>query len=179
MSVGTKLREIRLAKNMSIAEIAEKSQLSQSFISQVERGLNNPSISSLKSICDVLEVPMFQLFIDDENDGMIVRKNSRTKISYPDTNVVYELLSPNLSKSFEVVQINLDQGEESVPRPFGHKGEECVLVLKGKVEAQLGSKNHTLNKGDTIYYDSLLPHTFVNTGKGTAEILVIISPPTL
>ena len=179
MSVGTKLREIRLAKNMSISEISEKSQLSQSFISQVERELNNPSIASLKSICDVLEVPMFQLFIDDESDGMIVRKNNRTKISYPDTNVVYELLSPSLNKSFEVVQINLDNGEETVARPLGHKGEECVLVLKGKIEARLGSKNHILNKGDTIFYDSLIPHAFVNTGKGTAEILVINSPPTL
>lgn len=144
MSVGTKLREIRLAKNMSISEISGKSQLSQSFISQVERGLNNPSISSLRTICDVLEVPMFQLFADDENKGMIVRKNNRTKISYPGTNVVYELLSPSLSKSLEVVQINLNQGKESVARPSGRNGEEFVLVLKGKIEARLGLKSHIL-----------------------------------
>jgi len=174
-----KLREIRQSRGLSIEELAKRSGLSPGFISQIERGLNHPSISSLREICLVLEIPIFHLFMEEDSEALIVRKDERKRIQYPDSSVTYELLTPSLSRKIEVVSVSLEEKESSVPRPQGHEGEEVVTVLEGKVEALLGQKSYILEKGDTMCYDCRIPHQFINVGKGKAELLAIVTPPSL
>lgn len=176
---GEKLREIRQSQGLSIEELAKKSGLSPGFISQIERGLNNPSISTLREISLVLGIPIFHLFMEEKSEALIVRKDERKRIQYPDSSVTYELLTPSLNHKIEVVSVSLEVMESSVPKAQGHEGEEVVTILKGKVEAQLGQKSYILEKGDTMSYDSRIPHKFINVGKGKAELLAIVTPPSL
>ena len=125
MDIGNKIRETRIARGMSLAELSQKTNLSQSFISQIERDLNNPSISSLRSICEVLNIPLFRLFLEGDGGEMIVRKNNRRILVFPDNKTVYEIVSPSLDRAFGVLQIRLGPGMKSVERPSGTKARNA------------------------------------------------------
>jgi len=174
-SIGVKIREIRESKNLSIKELSEKANLSSSFISQVERDLVAPSITSLREISKVLEIPIFYL-IDDEVNSEIVKKNHRRKFSLPESNVTFELLSHDLNRKMENVLITLGSGESTFNTPYSHEGEEFDYCISGRVEITLGIEKKILEYGDSIYFFCSIPHCFRNIGKEEAQIISSVTP---
>lgn len=175
-SLGNNIRRIRKEKNISIRELSEKTKLSSSFISQVERDLVSPSIASLKEIARVLDVPLFFL-IESGNLGVVVKKSERRKFTMPGSKVVFELLTPDLNRKMEMVLITLGKGEQTFNKPYGHEGDEVVFCMKGTFEVSLGVETYVLEEGDSMYFNCNIPHKFKNIGDGQGVILSCTTPP--
>jgi transcriptional regulator with XRE-family HTH domain len=175
--LGEKIRKIRVDRNMSLRELAEKTGLTPSFLSQVERDLTEPSITSLRKISAALDVPIFYFLLESSEMSPVVRKDERKVLKLPQSNLAYELLSPDLEKSLEVMIGRLEPGAQSCDVPLSHPGEEFIVILEGTMEITVGSDTYILEKGDSIYYHSAIPHILKNVGKKQLVFLSVITPP--
>lgn len=180
LAVGQKIRELRVSHQLSLQKLAAKTDLTPSSISQIERGMSNPSLAALRRLAQAMGVPVFYFFMDDDIDEstLIVRSKQRKILKIPKSNVNYELLSPTLSKKMEIVYLELSPGQVSSNEHFSHEGEEACVVLSGYVTFLLGEASYELAAGDCIQYDALIPHKFINHHQAhTACLLFVVTPP--
>jgi transcriptional regulator with XRE-family HTH domain len=175
---GSMIRRMRKSQNMTLEDLAIKTRLSLSFLSQVERGLTNPSINSLRKIALALECPVSTFFDEASGtNGPVVRKHERRVLVNTDSRLTYQLLSRDLNRRIELLLTQLEVGATSAQVPMSHKGDEAGLVLQGECRFVLGDKTYDLKEGDSIYILENTPHKFTNTGKCTLIIVGAISPP--
>src|SRR6056297_451802 len=175
--MGKKIRNIRKSKNLSLAQVAEKIGKSTSYLSQVERGLAEPSITALREISKGLEVPMFYFLMDSKKHRSIVRKNEREVFKFPGSHLTFELLSPDLNHEMEVIRVELEPGASTYDKPSSHKGEEFIYVIKGKVEVQIDGEFHELDAGDSIYFLGSIPHKTTNISDTNLVFISAVTPP--
>ncbi len=176
-SVGRRVRELRQQQRMTLQTLASKASVTPSFISQVENDASNPSLQTLRQIAAALEVPIFYLFDEVHDAQIVVRKNERVEVRRPGAAVTYELLSPNSRRRLEMFRMELEPGAATFEEPMAHHGEECATVLEGRICVEVGGKAYDLDAGDSIYFDSGLPHRAVNIGDSTASMISAVSPP--
>lgn len=178
MELGGKIRELRQAENISIEQLSEKTGLSTGLISQIERGITGPSVASMWKIAKALNVSMHYFFDEIQEENPIVRKDQRKKIMLPNSNITYELLSPDLkNRKMECLLIEIQPGECSTEDLISHEGEECGYVIKGTLKVKWGNKEYLLNEGDSIYFDSTVPHRYVNPGEDVCVSIWSMIPP--
>ena len=173
--LGRRIRTLRTERGLTLTGLAARVGITRSFLSGVERGVAYPSLMVLRSIAAALEVPVFLLFTAPETNSIVVRKGARKVIRPPGAPVSYELVSPDLRRKIEMILVRLKPGLDSAA--MAHEGEECALVLKGRVVMTVGDVDYELNEGDSIYYDSGLPHKARAAGDEPAEIVSAITPP--
>jgi len=178
VDVGERLRAIRRIRRCTLRTVAERSGLSESFLSQVERGRANASIASLRRIAEALGVSVADLF---EPDGpppaRVLRRDERPALNFGILGRKL-LLTPRPLHHLEVFVGELDPGGSTGPEPYSHgDSEELFVVLHGSVQLELGGELHELDAGDSIDYRSSTPHRISNTGDDVAEVMWIISPP--
>jgi transcriptional regulator with XRE-family HTH domain len=178
-ALGARIREVRLSRRLSLAELAERAAVSKSLVSQIERGLAAPSIESVRRIASALQVPVFSLFLDEAGSEMVVRRHQRRIVRYPGTRVTREILTPSLHGRMAVLWVTFPPGETSRPEPVRHVGEECVVVVRGRLEVVLGEQSILLEDGDSMVFDADLPHSFRNPSDETSEVVTAISPPNI
>ena len=174
--LGSKIRKLRIHKGMNLAALAEKIGKTSSYLSQVERGIASPSIIALREIAKVLDVPIFYFLIDDKKQSAIVKKNERRVLKFPESHLTYELLTPDLSKRMEIIRTRIEPGANTCTKPLSHKGEECTLVIEGKMLIQIGENEYELETGDTIYYIASIPHKITSIGKKDLVIISAMTP---
>lgn len=162
---------------MSIKELAESAGLTSGFISQVERGLAEPSISSLRNIANVLGVAVFYFLLDDVDVNPVVRKDETRLLKFPKSDITYELLSPDLNRQMEMFKATLHSGQETSKELFAHSGEEVIHVLSGIMHIQIGDEPYDLETGDTIHFDSGKPHKIACAGDETLVFISTTTPP--
>ncbi len=187
MKIGEKLRNERLKERISLQEISDVSGLSKSFLCQIEKGKANPSVASLKKITDALKIPMASLFEDlpQENDlrrnqkkeTLLVKRERRKMMKMPGSDVEYFLLSPDLNRKIEFLLTVAGPGMNSGHDFLSHDGEECGIVVKGKVEFTVGEETFLMEEGDSIYFSSSQPHRWRNVGNVPAQLVWAITPP--
>jgi transcriptional regulator with XRE-family HTH domain len=176
--LSERIHRIRQQRGLSLEELAASSEVSASFLSQLERGLGNPSFVTLTKIARALSVPIGSFF--GEEPGVtngLVRNNRRKRLIPSNADLVYELITPDLNRLFEVVSIEIPPNEGEPDSPFQHDGEECVLALEGTLEFHLGGETYTLEPGDSITFPGGLPHWGYNPGSFTTKLIIVISPP--
>ncbi len=176
IDLGTKLRSLRKSKNMSIEKLAEKAGLSIGLISQIERNLNSPTVSTLYKIAEALDTHI-GYFFDDDRQGAVVKRHERKVIKLPMSNLTYELLSPDMNQKMEFLLVRLRPGECDNKEQLSHEGEECGLVLKGRMLVKWGDTEYTLEEGDSIYFDSDVPHRYFNIGDTECVSVWTMTPP--
>lgn len=177
-SRGATIRRVRKAQRMNLVNLAEKTGLSLSFISQVERGLTNPSINSLRKIALALGIPLSSFFEESSStDGPVMRKSQRRILINTDSRLTYQLLSSNLSHRIELLLTRLEVGAASSESPMAHKGDEAALIVQGICKLDLGNETYELTEGDSIYIKENTPHRSTNTGNMPLIIISAISPP--
>lgn len=175
--LGSRIRELRTARGLTLTALADEAGLSTGLISQVERGLSDPSLETLRRIAKVFDVPIFSLFQQDaEATVAVVRKNRRMQVSSPDHDIVYSRVSPGRGR-LEVLHGRLGPRKASAAEPWSHPSEECVLVLSGALIVEVAGTDYELAEGDSCYLDSSLPHRYRNPYPRTAEFLVTVTPP--
>jgi transcriptional regulator with XRE-family HTH domain len=179
LALGTRIRELRQRRGMSVGEVATLAAVSKSLVSQIERGVASPSIDTVRKIASALELPVFSLFLEDADSDLVVRKRNRRIVRYPESEVTREVLSPSLHSRLALLWVTYPPGEAGRLEPVHHTGEECVVVVRGTLEITLGEQVIQLQCGDSMGFDSELPHIFRNPGSEPAEVVVAISPPSI
>jgi transcriptional regulator with XRE-family HTH domain len=175
--LGYRIRIKRKDRGYSLNQLAEKINKTSSYLSQVERGLAEPSITALREIAKALEVPIFYFLIEEESHNAVVKKEERRILNFPGSHITFELLSPDLNRDMEVIEATLEPGAETSEEPLNHLGEECTVVLKGEMHITIGEKEYNLKKGDSIYYKASLPHKIKSTGEEDLKFISAITPP--
>ncbi len=168
-----------MAKEMTLKKLAELTELSVSYLSQLERDSISPSLRSLAKIAQALNVPIVSFFLK-QNDppGSVVRRNKRIKISLPDTDLQYELLAPDVNRKVEFLLLRVEKGKGQ-DKLITHEGEEYVFIIQGKLEIKVGKERYVLGAGDSICFDPSFPHTFNNMGEEEVIGVIAASPPSL
>jgi transcriptional regulator with XRE-family HTH domain len=190
MELGENLKAARLKKKMTLKELSKRSKVSTSQLSQVERNVSVPTVMSLLRIAESLDTNMSNLLPQREDkiagsslsgDSTksqtvgVVRKSERKKIVLPGGSW-YEMLCPDLQHNIEFIYIYHPPGIK-VENPYTHKGEECGLVLEGTYKGIVGDEEIILEAGDSIYYDSTIPHSWETIGDKEMKAIWAISPP--
>jgi transcriptional regulator with XRE-family HTH domain len=176
-AVGRRLRELRGGRRLRLRDIADRSGLSESFLSQLERGRANASVASLLKIAEALDITVADLF--DESDGRprVLHKFERPVISFGVDARKY-MLTPRPLENLEVFTATIGPGGSSGVEAYSHgDSEELFLVITGELDLELGDKAHRMTAGDSICYRSSVTHRVVNRGSQEAEAMWIISPP--
>lgn len=176
--LGQKIRQLRKDKKYSLKDIASKASLSESFLSQVERGLVSPSVSSLRRICEALGETMSALFFSTSEDPAqrLVRVAERRMSLRPDGSKHF-LLTPPMAKKLQVNKSIVAPGYSSGDDPYVHGGEEeCVHVLQGSLVLDWNEETFNLNAGDTVLIDPKIGHRFHNLSSEPTVVLWINSP---
>jgi Predicted transcriptional regulators len=178
LTLGERLRTIRESLNLNIAELAKRTSMTSSHISQIERDITSPSVSALRKIARELNVPISTFFAGENTlHGAVVSSNTRKRLKLPNSNLEYELLSPDFTKMTQLLLTRIDPGAESSEEPMGHNGEECALILGGSIQVVIGDQEYILKDGDSIYYEGTIPHKFLNISDTVVTIISAISPP--
>src|SRR5919198_3166374 len=178
VDVGERLRAIRRLRRCTLRTVSERSGLSESFLSQVERGRSSASIGSLRRIAVALGVTVADLF---EPSGpprpRVLRRDERPALAFGILGRKF-LLTPRPLSQLEVFVGELDPEGSTGAEPYSHgDSEELFVVLTGRVRLELGGELHELESGDSIDYRSSTPHRISNLGDDVAEVMWIISPP--
>jgi transcriptional regulator with XRE-family HTH domain len=175
--LGPRLKDLRLRRGLSLAQIAARAETSRSLISQIERGVASPSLDTVRRLASALEVPTFSLFLGGLDNQTVVRADQRRVVSYPGTTVRREIVSPTTNGRMIVLWVTFPPGERSGVQPVHHTGEECVVVIRGTLSVQVADDTVQLETGDSMTFDSEMPHTFWNPANEPAEVIFAISPP--
>ncbi len=175
--LGKKIKEKRMELGMSQRQLAEMTDLTPGFLSQIERDLAEPSITSLRKIAKALNVAVFYFLMNDDEKKIVVKKDERQKLNFHNSHMTYELLSPDLNRQMEMFMGELEPGAMTCEEPLTHPGEEVTHVLQGEMWIKVGDDEYSLEQGDTIYYQGNIPHQIKNTGSGMMVFISTITPP--
>jgi len=173
LNLGQRIREIRKSQNKSLEELAKKVGITKAHLSQIERGKVNPSVNTLWSLADALNIPMSNFFIL-ENEKKTHLKSIKAKF-ISDGVKCFSLYLPH-KKDFEFTYIEYTPGSSTGKQLGKHGGIECVLVLDGKIKFTLGDREYILKKEQSIQFWGNIPHGVENIGKKVAKAIYIIFP---
>jgi len=178
LDVGERLRAIRLLRRLTLREVADTAGVSESFVSQLERGRSSASVATLQRLAAAVGIEISDLFAYESQSGpRVLRRYERQLLEWGHLGRK-ALLTPKPFHSLEVVAAAFDPGGSTGDEPYTHgDSEELLLVLEGRVHVQLGSDLLDLSKGDSVNYRSSTPHRVSNPGDASAEVLFVISPP--
>lgn len=175
-AVGLHVRELRMGAGLSLRALAERTDFSPSFISQVENGQVSPSIASMERIAASLGVSLGEFFAAAARGegGSVVRAQERTILSSSWSAASVAALSRmSGQRRLEPVLITLEPGGRSGKHPSPHATEEFAFVLEGEVRLTLGPDPHDLQAGDAV---TILPRElrlWENRGRRPARVLVV------
>jgi transcriptional regulator with XRE-family HTH domain len=177
--VGADLRALRKARGLTLTELALKVGRSVGWLSQVERDLAEPTIADLHRLADALEQPLSLFFgpnpAPEDERGYVVRWNSRRALGSAEQGLVEQLLSPDLSGSFEIVRSVFDPGAEL--REFNRRAtEEAGYLIAGELEMWIGERHFHLKPGDSFRFKDER-HRWRNPGTKPAIAIWVIAPP--
>lgn len=180
-SLGALIRGAREKHELTLEAVAKRTNLSVSYLSQIERNLLHPSVGTLKTIAQALGIPAGKLMFPAATGprrALVAtqRKGERKRIVFPNSSIEYELLTPDLRRRVSMLWLTAKPGAESGPSAT-HDGEDGVVVLKGRLSVEIGGVWHELKAGDSIYFSSAMPHRWCNKSATVTEAIWVTSPP--
>ena len=184
--IGERVKKYREANNLTRSQLGEKCGLNEEQITLIEEQSDIPSLSPLIKIARTLGVRL-GTFLDDQIDlgPVICRQNEiQQSISFSNDNTesrkhmnYYSLSGNKTERQMEPFIVHLNQQTDDSVERSSHEGEEFAYVLSGKVEILYGDKQYYLEKGDSIYYDSIVPHLIRAVSNDGADLIAVIYTP--
>jgi transcriptional regulator with XRE-family HTH domain len=176
--LGLQIRKKREQMGITLTKAAKEMNISPSLLSQIERGIVSPSISTLRTIADYLSTSIGILLneVISRENAVIVREDNKRHSIIHGKGVKFHILSPsnsNLEFMYDEYEVNSSTGEKL----YRHEGEECAFVLEGKLEINLNGKKFILNEGDFIWFLSTIPHQIINLSDKKSLAIWVDSPP--
>lgn len=170
--IGESIKSLREGKNLTLKNISDKTNLSISFISQVERNKSSLTLESFKKISEALGVNPSYFFSESyDKPTKVVRSDKEGLLNK--TQFVYKDLSNNVKELNFIPIFVILQPEENRGNPFSHKGYEFIYILEGTLTIQIESEIFLLNAGDSIIVNSTKPHYWRNHCKSAVKFLCI------
>lgn len=171
-----RLRELRRSRGLTLQELSARTGLSIGMLSQVERGVSDPSMDALRRLAAALEVAISDIFAPgDPADVAVVRADDRVRILAPGAGTPYTRLSPGFGAS-EILEGRLEPGAASSPEPWAHDAEESIVVAEGRLLVELETGTVELAAGDCCRFDSRIPHRYLAPADSAARFLIVVSP---
>ncbi|MBM6929933.1 helix-turn-helix transcriptional regulator [[Clostridium] spiroforme] len=175
MNIGAKIKRLRLTNGLTLEELANRSELTKGFLSQLERDLTSPSVATLEDILEALGTNLKEFFAEEEDEQIVFGKNDFFINEQEDYKISY--IIPNAQKNeMEPILIELKKDKKSMELD-PHDGEEFGYVVQGKVTLVNGDDAFELKKGETFYLRGNLPHHLENHHDTVAKIVWVSTPP--
>ena len=154
--------------------------MSIGYISQIERNLTDPSLSTLRKLSAALDIPTYLFMGGESSTGLTTRQADMMILSQPNSNIRYHLLTPMPNGDFVpqslVIRFELEPHCKDGDLPVIHPSEEILLLEQGQLDVLVESETIRLNAGDTTVVQSNLPHIVSNPGDTTAVGLAVFTP---
>lgn len=175
MDIGVKIKRLRLSNQLTLEELANRSELTKGFLSQLERDLTSPSIATLENILEALGTNLKDFFSEDEDEQIVFSKDDFFENTQDDYKISY--IIPNAQKNeMEPILIELKEDKKSMEID-PHDGEEFGYVIQGKVTLVNGEEEYDVKKGETFYLKGNLPHYIINKNDTLAKVIWVSTPP--
>ena len=175
MDIGKKLKGLRIMKNLTQEELADRAELSKGFISQIERNLTSPSISTLMDILQCLGTDLKEFFSDSEDSQIVFRKSDYFEKTDAELKNTIQWIIPNAQKNImEPILLTLEKGGQTYP-DNPHEGEEFGYILSGSVEIHIASQVFKAKAGESFYFQPKYKH-YIASPNG-ARLIRVSSPP--
>jgi len=191
---GNRIRQARKKMGFTLAEVAEKTGCTISFLSQLERNLKQPSLATLRKIAYCLECSEVWLFMEDKTyetngeglvkgdySGYVVRGNNRAEINMPEIQTKYEIITPVSLKSSEKPKItglyvSLAPGIWVTEKKILHRNmDESIFIISGRMRAEIGEDTFELEANDSLYIPQGVLHNYSNCGEEDLRAIVYFS----
>jgi transcriptional regulator with XRE-family HTH domain len=177
ISVGRRLRELRLEHEISIRALAEKSGLNANTLSLIENSKTSPSVSTLQQLASALGVPITAFFETDAPKNNIAFHKAGQRPAVAFAHGVMEDLGAGLSsRGAEPFIVTLEPNADSGPDPIVHTGREFVYCLEGRLAYTIGEQTFLLEPGDSLLFEAFLPHRWQNAGSTPSRSLLALCP---
>ncbi len=185
-TIGWKLQAVRESRKLSLEALADRAGLPAQVIGQIESGALVPSLAPLIRIARALGVRLGTFLDDQETVGpVLVRAGEKRKVmhvsdkDHPGASDLdfFSLAANKTGRHMEPFLIEIHPASAQDARASTHEGEEFVYVLSGEVEIEYGKDVYRLRPGDSIYYDSIVPHHVHSAGNAEARVLGVVYAP--
>lgn len=176
VKIGKVIKTFRKRKKFTLKELAEKADISSSYLSQIENDQVNMNMSVLESICQALDIPIYMCFMQERiKDIHVVRNDNRKKI-YREDDVIEEYLTNDRFFNLEIHILTLPKMH--LPDEYAvHEGEEFLFVLEGEIEVDFsGFQTIHIKNGDSVAYSSAIPHCIKSDVGGKVLVASSSSP---
>ena len=183
--LGETIKQLRREKQMTLQNLADTTGLSVPFLSQLENDQANPTLSTLRKVAKALEVSMFALLaqVEQEGGGAVKVERNRPRLSFtpPKGTIVFEMLSVSFpSARMQSLRTDIEPGMSTCDEPMAHgtwNDEEWATVLEGEVLLEVGRDKYHLKAGDCVHFHPVLPHRYTNVGDCITSLVVVMAPP--
>jgi transcriptional regulator with XRE-family HTH domain len=176
-ALGERLRAIRQLRRKTLKDVASAAGVSESFLSQLERGRTSATIATLQRLAAALGIEVSDLFAADAGRPRVLRRAEREFVAWGELGRK-AFLTPKPFHSLEVLVARFEAGGSTGDEAYTHgDSEELLVVLEGAVQVELDGELYRLARGDSVQYWSSTPHRVSNEGSETAEVMFVISPP--
>ena len=176
MQLGRKIRDLRLRRGLTVQQLAEASDLSKGFISQVENDRTSPSLATLRDLARALKTSVAYLVVEEDQVPHLVRREERPRLQVGGNTSKVEVLSAVPKRNLEMLLMEFPPGVPAGDHRHFHHGEECLVVIDGRVRLSCGDHVLVLESGDSCHYDGRVPHSIENCGTDSARVMVSITP---
>ncbi len=181
IKVGERVKQVREQKGLSLEDVSQRTDIEASYLRQIEDGEVAPPLGIVIKLAKALEMKMGYFISGEENRPYtVVRKKDRKLVSRYDSEkgkyygYEYESLAPHKKdRHMEPFLVTLVPSATEEERS-AHDGQEFIYVLEGEMEVRLKDEIHVLEPGDSIYYDSTVPHLVKCHGQEPARILAVL-----
>ena len=185
-TVGQRIRTIRKAKNITLIELAERSDVQQATLSRIETGVMPGTLEAHLRIATALGVKLTDLYAGIEEarvkDAVAVQPASaRTDVYVHQAgkSSMTMLTTEVLKKKLMPVLIEVEPGGSTNKEEARVGTERFLYILDGELEARIGEQTHLLKRGSTLYFDASIPHSLKNPARRPAKCLSVVTPPVL
>jgi transcriptional regulator with XRE-family HTH domain len=175
-----RLRALRRQNQLSLEQLGQRTGLTKSYLSKLERAVSAPSISTILKLAQAYGLGVAQLIGSNDEDHdesiSVVRRDEREPLVRHGDKLGYRYQAMAGKRHVKVMDpfiVYPPRAHEARDAAFPHSGEEFMLVLKGSVHIRIGEKSFQLDEGDSVYFDSELPHSICTVGEVDAEVLVV------
>ena len=177
MKIGDRLRRLRLLRGLTQEELADRCELSKSFISLLERDLTSPSLDTLSDLLETLGSDLPTLFRKEDERLVFGSEDIFVKEDPEGLKGMIKWLIPSAQKNqMEPILVEMAPGGETAGDD-PHEGEEFGYVLSGTIRIVLGDRTEKVRKDESFYFRPTAPHKLVNAGKGPCRVLWVSTPP--
>jgi transcriptional regulator with XRE-family HTH domain len=177
-SVGESIRAQRLMRGMKLGQLATIAGISSSALSQIEHSRIHPSVVTLRRIAEGLGLPVFGL-VDAPMQAceVVVKADRRKTLGLPGSQIMYQLLTPNLRGRLEVLYYEIALGGVTTEGGAAHPGEECCFIVRGRGRLEIADCEFILEEGDAATYNCDRPHALRNIGDVALIAISAVTPP--